>query len=219
MTLIMDDIHKVLKNVRSDYEADTFGTQEADDNPIVQFEKWFSLAAQANLPDVNAMNLATCTKNGRPSSRIVLLRDATEEGFTFFTNYNSRKGNQLIENPYAALNFFWPELAKQIRVEGKVEKVDTKVSDEYFLSRPLESRIGAWASEQSQIIESRLVLEKKFLSLKESMGSEVMRPPHWGGFILKPDYFEFWQGRQSRLHDRVAYTLNNNQWRKATLSP
>lgn len=219
MTLIMDDIHNVLKNVRSDYEADTFDAQQADDNPIVQFEKWFSLAAQANLPDVNAMNLATCTNKGRPSSRIVLLRDATDDGFTFFTNYNSRKGNQLIENPFAALNFFWPELAKQIRVEGKVEKVDTKVSDAYFLSRPLESRIGAWASDQSQKIESRVVLEKKFQELKESMGNEVLRPPHWGGFILKPDYFEFWQGRQSRLHDRVAYTLNNNQWSKATLSP
>lgn len=215
----MDKIKDLLQTVRDEYAKDKFDITSADDSPFEQFEKWFSLAVAANIPDVNAMNLATCDKSGRPSSRIVLLRDASENGFTFFTNYNSRKGSQLLQNPYAAINFFWPQLEKQIRVEGKVSKVSEKISDDYFASRPVDSQIGAWASNQSHSIASRNELEENFKSLKEKFATTVPRPPHWGGFVLHPYYFEFWQGRQSRMHDRVAYELKENCWNKLTLAP
>lgn len=216
----MDKIKDLLKNVRSDYRAEVFDISTALNNPFEQFEQWFAQAVASNIPDVNAMNLATADLKGRPSSRIVLLRDASEQGFTFFTNYHSRKGKNLNENPYAALNFFWPSLEKQIRIEGKVTKVDESISDAYFASRPHDSQIGAWASDQSSEIASRLVLEEKFLALKEQMGNSVLRPKHWGGYLLKPDYFEFWQGRENRLHDRIAYFKNDMQlWNKKILSP
>ncbi|HNR47942.1 MAG TPA: pyridoxamine 5'-phosphate oxidase [Bacteroidia bacterium] len=215
----MDKLKDLLHSVRDEYSKDKFDISTADDNPFNQFEKWFSLAVAANIPDVNAMNLATADKNGRPSSRIVLLRDANEDGFTFFTNYNSRKGSQLLENAFAALNFFWPQLEKQIRVEGKVSKVSDQVSDEYFASRPVDSQIGAWASDQSHTIQSREELEEKFKTLKQKYSDAVPRPPHWGGFLLQPDYFEFWQGRPSRLHDRVVYHPEGNTWHKSMIAP
>lgn len=215
----MNKIKELLHTVREDYAKDKFDISIANDNPFDQFENWFSLAVSAHIPDVNAMNLATANKSGKPSSRIVLLRDATESGFTFFTNYNSRKGSQLLENPYAALNFYWPQLEKQIRVEGNISKVSDQVSDEYFASRPVDSQIGAWASDQSHTIASRKELEEKYAALKEKYKTTVPRPPHWGGFVLNPVYFEFWQGRESRLHDRVVYHLEGNAWHKSMLAP
>jgi pyridoxamine 5'-phosphate oxidase len=174
----------------------------------------------SNIEEPNAMTLATSNKQGKPSARIVLLKGLSNEGFLFFTNYESRKGNELKENPYASLLFFWKELERQVRVEGTVTKSDDKKSDEYFQSRPALSKIGAWSSPQSKVIQSREDLEKNVIKYQQQFTKGVIpRPPHWGGYVLKPAIIEFWQGRPSRLHDRLQYSLDKDKWLIERLAP
>lgn len=207
-------------DLREEYNKDSLDIKDLAQNPIVQFEYWFDEAVGANLPEPHAFMVSTVNTEGKPSARIVLLRNADENGFTFFTNYNSRKGHDIEAKPYASATFFWQQLQRQVRIEGTIEKVSVQESDEYFASRPRESQIGAWASNQSQVLESREALEQRVASLtKEYEGKDIPRPPHWGGYRIKPTQIEFWQGRPSRLHDRFLYTLDNNNWKINRLNP
>ena len=194
---------------------------DVDRNPFRQFDAWFAQAVDAKLPEPNTMTLATVDSRGRPSARIVLIKGVDERGFMFFTNYESRKGRELADNPHASLLFYWIELERQVRIEGTVVKASPAESDQYYESRPLGSRIGAWASEQSQAIESRTVLEAREKEISAKYGEHPPRPPHWGGDRLIPDAIEFWQGRPSRLHDRLLYTraVEGGDWQIARLSP
>ncbi len=206
--------------IRKEYKHHSLLEKDVDPDPIKQFQQWWNEIIMSNIEEPNAMTLATTNKNGKPSARIVLLKGSGNDGFVFFTNYESRKGNELEENPQAALLFFWKELERQVRIEGSVKKLNEKESDEYFLLRPEQSRIGAWSSPQSKIIKNRSVLEDMFLkyTLQFSDGV-IIRPPHWGGYIVKPSLFEFWQGRPNRLHDRLQYTFSNNRWIIERLAP
>ncbi len=188
-------------------------------NPIDQFHIWFDQAQHAELPEPNAMTVASVDANGKPSARVVLIKEVTQDGFVFFTNYESRKGQALTANPHAALLFFWPELERQIRIEGSVTKLSAEESDAYFHSRPLDSRIGAWASPQSQVITSRTQLVTKAAEYALKFALNPPRPPHWGGFRVKHEVLEFWQGRPSRLHDRIQYVLEDGQWKIQRLAP
>ena len=208
-----------IAGIRRDYKLKQLDKTDVSQDPLVQFKAWFKEALDAKVMEPNAMNLSTIKVSGKPSSRIVLLKDIEENGFVFYTNYESNKGQQLAHEPFAALCFFWPELERQIRIEGKITKVSSAVSDEYFQSRPYESRIGAWVSPQSQIISDRNILEKTFQLVKEKYNKVVPRPAHWGGYILMPDSMEFWQGRESRLHDRMMYENKNNIWELNRLAP
>jgi pyridoxamine 5'-phosphate oxidase len=183
---------------------------DVDPNPIKQFAKWYDEAAAAGIAETDAMTLATATKNGKPSARIVLLKDFDDCGFVFFTNYESRKAKDLAENPRACLVAYWLPVKRQVRIEGSVEQVSEKESQAYFQTRPLGSRIGAWASNQSGIIESREVLEQRYAAMSERYGEDVPRPPHWGGYRIQPEVIEFWQGRDNRLHDRLRYSLQGD---------
>ena len=190
-------------------------------DPILQFKKWFQEAMDAQIIEPYAMTISTVNSAHRPSSRVVLLRDVSEEGFSFYTNYLSRKGQDLAVNPFAAVNFFWPDLERQVRIEGKIAPLEAGVSDAYFASRPRGSQIGAWSSPQSEIIESRKVLEDAVENyLQQFEGKNVDRPQHWGGYCLIPDYIEFWQGRESRLHDRICYFQHSDgSWVRSRLAP
>lgn len=212
---------KTLSEIRTDYQAATLNEGDVLSSPFQQFDKWFREALEAEVLEVNAMTLATATPDGKPSARVVLLKGLDERGFTFFTNYHSDKGQMLAANPYAALTFFWPEMERQVRIEGEIEKVSHEESDEYFASRPKGSQIGAWVSEQSHIIKSREELDKRLEELTIQYENEpVVRPPHWGGYRLLPSSVEFWQGRPSRLHDRLKYTKGNEGfWKLDRLSP
>lgn len=206
-------------DLRQKYEKFELLEASLATTPLEQFTLWFNDALQAAVPEPNAMTLATTTPQGRPSARIVLLKGFDERGFMFFTNYTSRKGRELAANPFASLLFFWPQLERQVRIEGSIEKVSAAESDDYFQSRPLGSRIGAWVSPQSQPI-TRAELEARQLALTESLGVQPPRPEHWGGYRLKPDYIEFWQGRPSRLHDRLAFQRDNDEnWARTRLAP
>ena len=208
-----------LASIRNDYALKTLEEAKVDRNPLKQFGVWMAEAIHAQVPEPTAMSLATVNAQGRPSSRIVLLKGLDPAGFVFYTNYQSRKGREMAANPVAALTFLWKELERQVRIEGTVEKVTAGESDEYFATRPLGSRIGAWASPQSETLASRDWLEQRWAELGREHGEQPPRPPHWGGYRVKPDYIEFWQGRRSRLHDRIAYTRELSGWRIARLAP
>ncbi len=209
-----------IAELRRDYSHHQLSERDVDPDPILQFATWFHEAVEAELPEPNAMGLATVDAAGQPSLRIVLLKDVDERGFTFYTNYQSRKGEQLLHNPHAALTFHWMALERQVRIEGTVERVDDADSDGYFNIRPLLSRLGAIASAQSRPIASRELLEQQFADAGRQYGDAPPRPAHWGGYRLKPTWIEFWQGRRSRLHDRVAYTLDvNGLWQRERLQP
>lgn len=211
---------KRLADIRRDYSREELSEANVSPDPVVQFGKWVDEAIAAETDEPTAMTLSTVGEDARPSSRVVLLKGFDSGGFVFFTNYNSRKGRALAANPFAALNFFWPELERQINISGTVTRASAEESDEYFNSRPFLSRIGAWASNQSEEIASRAVIMARAakLTAKYALGN-VPRPPHWGGFRVVPDRIEFWQGRPSRLHDRIVYTLDSGEWRIARLSP
>lgn len=208
-------------DLRKDYKRSGLERADADPNPFKQFRKWFDQAREAQLPEPNAMTLATATSLGNPSARMVLLKDFDERGFVFYSNYESHKAQQLQENPWASLVFWWAELERQVRIEGRVEKVSDEESDTYFHSRPLLSQLGAWASHQSQVIDSREVLEQRLEELKVKFeNQEIPRPQHWGGYRVIPSGIEFWQGRPSRLHDRLFYQLcDDGSWVIERLSP
>lgn len=216
----MQVTNEFLQNLRQDYISATLDESDVDNNPITQFKKWFDNAVEAQVYEPNVMTLATADKAGKPDARIVLLKGVDEDGFRFFTNYLSAKGKELKRNPYAALVFFWPDLERQVRIEGTVEKLDKETSEEYFVTRPVASQIGAVASPQSQIIPNRAFLEEKFEDLKnKSDGKTISKPAHWGGYIVKPTRIEFWQGRRSRLHDRINFELVKGSWVKNRLAP
>ncbi len=232
-----------LSDFREDYRHDSLARAQLNPSPFAQFESWFQAATGERSQsrwrkigialfklwsaicnhrpaDINAMTLATVDKNGRPSSRTVLLKTVDERGFIFFTNYDSRKGRELMENPNAALTFFWSELERQVCVAGSVTKLPAAESEKYFKSRPRGSQIGAWASNQSEAVSDRATLEKKWQELEKKFPGEIPLPPHWGGFVLKPERIEFWQGRPSRLHDRFNYSRQaDGSWKIERLSP
>lgn len=213
------NINSVIKSIRVDFDAGNIDVSTVSRSPFSEFEKWMAMAIEHKIPEPNAMNLATVNEAKKPSSRIVLLRGFDKNGFVFFTNYQSKKAANLTKNKFAALNFFWPELSKQIRIEGSISKTSKKISDDYFNSRPVESRLGAWASHQSKTIEGRKELEQRVLDYAKKFGAKIPRPAHWGGYILKPDYFEFWNGQRSRLHDRIVFKLEKNKWKISRLAP
>ncbi len=211
-----------ISDIRRDYMLKSFDESDASANPFDQFTSWWDEAISADIDEVNAMTLATVTPQGNPTARIVLLKGYTQEGFVFFTNYNSAKGQEIAANNQVSLLFFWKELERQVRIEGIVEKIEAAESDAYFHSRPAGSRIGAWVSPQSEIIPNRAFLENNFIRLKAQYPDEssVPRPEHWGGYIVIPHSIEFWQGRSSRLHDRLKYIKQANQsWDRVRLAP
>ena len=210
---------RALADLRREYERTGLTETDAGDDPFALFHQWLDQARAAELTDPNAMILATCTPDGVPSARAVLLKALDARGFTFFTNYDSRKGRELEANPRVALCFLWHQLERQIRVEGTVEVVTAQESDEYFVKRPLGSRLGAWASPQSKVIANREVLETAHAELTAKYGDNPPRPPNWGGYRVLPTVIEFWQGRPSRLHDRIRFTCTGNGWVRERLAP
>ena len=209
-----------LAALRKSYERAELNEDASDPDPLRQFETWLKQAIDAQLPEPNAMTLATVGDDGRPSTRIVLIKGYDARGIVWYTNYNSRKGRELAARPFAALQFHWVELERVVRIEGRVEQVSAEESDAYFHSRPLDSRIGAWASPQSEVISGRAVLVANAAKAGVRFGLNPPRPPHWGGYRLVPDRWEFWQGRKSRLHDRLCYTQQpEGGWRRERLAP
>ncbi len=220
MLYIIPTIAMILADIRKEYSLKILDNQHINANPFEQFKTWFAEAMQAQVLEPNAMHLATVSPSGKPSGRIVLLK-GVDNGFLFYTNYDSRKGKDLINNPFASITFFWAELERQVRIEGHVEKIKPELSTDYFKSRPFESQIGAITSPQSQVIESREILEHKFAEIWQRYeGEEPPKPENWGGFRLIPEVFEFWQGRKSRLHDRLRYKpIDENNWKIERLAP
>ena len=208
---------KDLSNHRRNYVKHELTEEKISPNPYEQFGWWFEDVTNAEMVEPNAMVLATASKSGKPSARMVLLKSFDENGFIFYTNYHSRKGKDIAENNQASLLFYWDVLERQVRIEGTIEKVAVHLSDQYFSNRPYESRLSAIVSEQSEEIPNRQILEDKLEEVRNS--GVVQRPEHWGGYVLKASYFEFWQGRASRLHDRIVYVLENGEWRIKRLDP
>ena len=215
-----EDVQNYLNEIRRDFSGKPLDENSIKQNPVEQFDVWFEEAVDAQLLDPYAMAITTVNTIGQPSTRIVYMRGISDEGFVFYTNYESNKGKDLVENNKIALNFFWGALERQIRVEGETEKVTDEVSDAYFNNRPRESQIGAWASSQSSSIKDRKELEERVSFFKNKFkGVDVPRPPHWGGFLVRPTKVEFWQGRANRLHDRIVYTKTQDDWRLDRLAP
>ncbi|MDH5475766.1 MAG: pyridoxamine 5'-phosphate oxidase [Cyclobacteriaceae bacterium] len=209
-----------IADIRNDYIKHILTVDSTADHPVTQFSTWFDEALKAKVEEVNAMTLSTINLDNRPTARIMLLKGIENEQFIFYTNYQSNKGKGIEKNPYVALTFFWPELERQVRIEGRVEKVAPEVSTTYFKSRPVGSQIGALASPQSAEIANRAILEERVKNLtKKYADKSIERPAQWGGYAVTPDRMEFWQGRASRLHDRVQYTLADNKWTKVRLAP
>jgi pyridoxamine 5'-phosphate oxidase len=208
-----------IADLRKSYERDALDETASEADPLKQFERWFQQAVDARLPEPNAMTLATVAADGRPSTRIVLVKGFDARGIVWYTNYHSRKGRELAGSPFAALQFHWVELERVVRIEGRVEKTTEAESDAYFDSRPLDSRIGAWASPQSEVIASRAVLVANAARLAAQYLLKPPRPPHWGGYRLAPERWEFWQGRKSRLHDRLRYRAAEGGWLRERLAP
>lgn len=210
-----------IATIRKVYQLESLLEKDLDPDPMKQFAGWWKQAIESKIEEPNAMALATCTSSGKPSVRIVLLKGVENNSFIFFTNYLSRKGTEINENPFVSLLFFWKELERQVRIEGKITRLRAQESDEYFSSRPKESRIGAWSSPQSKVIESREILQKNVEKYDAKFGAGIIpRPEFWGGYQVQPDRIEFWQGRPGRLHDRLQYALNeNNLWKIERLAP
>ncbi len=209
-----------LEDLRKSYERAELDEAASDADPLRQFQRWLQEALSAQLPEPNAMTLATVGADGRPSTRVVLIKGCDERGLVWYTNYESRKGRELATHPHAALQFHWVELERVVRIEGRVERIAEAESDAYFASRPLDSRIGAWASPQSEVIGGRAVLVANAARYSAQFLLDPPRPPHWGGFRLAPDRWEFWQGRKSRLHDRLRYRLDGSgHWVRERLAP
>lgn len=209
-----------IANTRTDYLQATLDEEKAGDNPIVFFKHWYGEATNAMVNEINAMTLATIGEDGKPHARIVLLKAVDDDGFVFFTNYESRKGKDIAANPCAALVFFWNELERQVRIEGRVEKISEEESTAYFETRPEGSRVGAWSSPQSKVIENREILEESYNYFAEKFkGGSIPKPPHWGGYRVIAERVEFWQGRSSRMHDRIQFSLENTVWNKSRLAP
>jgi len=209
-----------ISNLRSEYGRAELSEQDVAHDPIEQFARWFDQATAAGARDVNAMSLATASPDGRPSNRIVLLKEFDASGFVFYTNYHSRKGHELMANPLACALFFWVELERQVRIEGSVCRIPAEQSDRYFAQRPLEARLGAWASPQSEVIADRAELEVRLAEARARFAqADPPRPPHWGGYRIAPTSIEFWQGRASRLHDRLLYVREAGGWRRSRLAP
>lgn len=208
-----------IADLRKSYGRDELDESASQDNPLEQFRYWLDQALKAELPEPNAMTLATVGADGRPSTRVVLIKGCDARGIVWYTNYDSRKGRELAAQPFAALQFHWVELERVVRIEGRVEKAGAEESDAYYASRPLDSRLGAWASPQSQVIAGRAVLVAAAAKAAVTHGLNPPRPPHWGGYRLVPDGWEFWQGRKSRLHDRLRYRLEGGAWVRERLAP
>lgn len=212
-------MQSAIADIRKEYRLQTLNEADVDGDAIKQFQIWWNEALDSKIEEVNAMTLATSSLNGQPSARIVLLKDFNENGFVFFTNYLSSKGKQLDINPCVALVFFWKEIERQVRIEGKVNKLPAPESDAYFCTRPTGSRIGAWASPQSEVIHSRDILEKNVSLYSNKFSENIPRPDYWGGYTVLPQTIEFWQGRSNRLHDRLLYSRENTGWKIARLAP
>jgi pyridoxamine 5'-phosphate oxidase len=210
---------KKISDFRNNYTLHQLSKLDVDKNPFLQFKTWFDQLLEKNIVEPNAMTIATASKNGIPSTRMVLLKEFNETGFTFFTNYESRKGKELLENPFASLLFWWREFERQVRIEGRIEKISRIESEEYFNVRPLKSRYGALTSNQSEVVENREILEKRFADLEKQFGVNPPMPENWGGYKLVPNKFEFWQGRRDRLHDRICYEKNKDDWKIYRLQP
>ena len=210
-----------IQDIRKEYTQHSLNETDVVSNPLQQFERWFDQALKAQVMEANAFNLTTIDSDGKPHSRMVLLKGLTDKGFEFFTNYNSHKAQQIQANPWVSMTFFWPELERQVRVEGRASKISKERAQEYFFSRPHQSQLGAWASNQSEILSSRTLLEDRLEDLNNEYpeGTKVPFPTHWGGFEIEPNMIEFWQGRASRLHDRIRYTQEGPTWSMARLSP
>ncbi|MCK6649855.1 MAG: pyridoxamine 5'-phosphate oxidase [Bacteroidia bacterium] len=216
----MEDLRLYINTLRHDFSKQTLDESQVDKSPFLQFEKWFKEAVDAHVNEPNAMTVATASKSGKPAARILLLRNFNENGFVFYTNYSSRKGEEIDENPNCALLFFWTELERQVRIEGKLIKQSSAESDLYFNTRPRTSKLGAWTSPQSKVVKNRKELDELYEQMSQRFPSEdVPRPAHWGGYVLQPDSIEFWQGRPSRMHDRILYTLVNGNWKIERLAP
>ena len=210
----------MLRDIRTNYQKFELAEHTVDKDPVRQLDLWLSDAIASQKSDPTAMIVSTIDQEGNPDSRVVLLKELKSDGLIFFTNYNSKKGQQIFTNQHISVVFFWPELERQVRIKGKAEKIGTEDSELYFNSRPLESQLGAWSSPQSQIIENRQVLDDNYTHFMQYFEThEIKKPPHWGGFLIRPEYFEFWQGRSNRLHDRIVFCREDHNWTIHRLAP